>query len=190
MLMIDGKRVLTSTAICLVDPSIIPQLAVDRIDVLADGASATYGADAVAGVINIILKRGYDGAISQFRVGQSTSYGGLLGNGGLNSSARSGTAAMSVTYEYYQHIKGARTREPILHLRLFALGAGQQNTDHQRQSRYRVCGQTNSTGGHAGRIRCQHRDDLQQLLLDSERTKWQGADMGPDSGQSGRWERI
>jgi len=35
----------------------------DRIDILADGASATYGSDAIAGVINIILKRGFDGAI-------------------------------------------------------------------------------------------------------------------------------
>ena len=49
MLMVDGKRVpFTSTALCLVDPSMIPQLALDRLDVLADGASATYGADAVA----------------------------------------------------------------------------------------------------------------------------------------------
>src|SRR5258708_3650743 len=48
-----------------IDPSIIPSLAVDRIDILADGASATYGSDAIAGVINIILKRGFDGAITQ-----------------------------------------------------------------------------------------------------------------------------
>ena len=47
--MIDGKRVpFTSTALCLVDPSLIPQLAIDHIDVLADGASATYGSDAIA----------------------------------------------------------------------------------------------------------------------------------------------
>lgn len=49
------------------DPSIIPALAIDRIDVLANGASATYGSDAVSGVMNIILKRGYEGAITQLR---------------------------------------------------------------------------------------------------------------------------
>ncbi len=49
------------------DPSIIPALALDRIDILVDGASATYGSDAVTGVINIILKRGYDGAVTQLR---------------------------------------------------------------------------------------------------------------------------
>ncbi|HEX5279830.1 MAG TPA: TonB-dependent receptor plug domain-containing protein [Micropepsaceae bacterium] len=49
------------------DPSIIPTLALDRIDILVDGASATYGSDAVTGVINIILKRGYDGAVTQLQ---------------------------------------------------------------------------------------------------------------------------
>ena len=47
------------------DPSIIPSLALDRVDVLANGASATYGSQAVAGVVNVILKRGYDGAMLQ-----------------------------------------------------------------------------------------------------------------------------
>ena len=50
-----------------VDPSIIPALSMDHIDVLVDGASATYGSDAVGGVINIILKRNMDGAITQAR---------------------------------------------------------------------------------------------------------------------------
>ena len=49
------------------DPSIIPALALDRLDILVDGASATYGSDAVTGVINIILKRGYEGAVTQLR---------------------------------------------------------------------------------------------------------------------------
>ena len=51
------------------DPSIIPAIALDRVDVLADGASATYGSDAVSGVVNVILRRGFDGAVSQVRVG-------------------------------------------------------------------------------------------------------------------------
>ena len=106
MLMIDGKRVpFTSTALCLVDPSLIPQLAVDRIDVLADGASATYGADAVAGVINIVLKRGYNGAITQFRVGQSTSYGGLSVMGSQLFGKTWDGGDVTVTYEYYHDAK-------------------------------------------------------------------------------------
>jgi outer membrane receptor protein involved in Fe transport len=68
LLMIDGKRYpLQGYDLDNIDPSFIPQLAVQRIDVLTAGASATYGADAIAGVINVILRRGYDGAQSYVR---------------------------------------------------------------------------------------------------------------------------
>ena len=60
LLLVDGVRVpIQGRGLCALDPSIIPQLALDRVDVLADGASATYGSDAVAGVINLVLRRGY-----------------------------------------------------------------------------------------------------------------------------------
>ncbi|HEY4264321.1 MAG TPA: TonB-dependent receptor [Micropepsaceae bacterium] len=60
-----------------VNPSIIPQIALERIDVLSAGASAVYGSDATAGVINLILKRGYDGAMTQASVTSSPSTGYL-----------------------------------------------------------------------------------------------------------------
>src|SRR5882672_4035356 len=67
LMMIDGIRFPPQAdGICSIDPSIIPALALDHVDVLADGASATYGSDAISGVINVILKRNFDGAISQF----------------------------------------------------------------------------------------------------------------------------
>ncbi|MCX7586321.1 TonB-dependent receptor [Phenylobacterium sp. 58.2.17] len=53
----------------LADVSSIPTAAVERIDVLLDGASALYGADAVAGVVNIILRNDFDGAETRARVG-------------------------------------------------------------------------------------------------------------------------
>ncbi len=68
LMMIDGIRFPgQGNGVCATDPSIIPSIALDRIDVLADGASATYGSDAVSGVINIVLKRAFDGAITQLR---------------------------------------------------------------------------------------------------------------------------
>src|SRR5947208_180163 len=68
LLMVDGLRVPPMTnQVAILDASIIPSLALDRIDVLVDGASATYGSDAITGVINIVLKRGYDGAVTQLR---------------------------------------------------------------------------------------------------------------------------
>ena len=77
LLMVDGVRFPPQAdGLCIIDPSIIPALALDRLDVLADGASATYGSDAIAGVINVVLKRGYDGALTLFHV-QAPDAGGL-----------------------------------------------------------------------------------------------------------------
>src|SRR5688572_20970551 len=64
LMMIDGMRYPSQSAdLCQVDPSIIPTAAIERIDLLLDGASATYGSDAIGGVINVILKRNFDGAM-------------------------------------------------------------------------------------------------------------------------------
>ena len=54
--LLDGKRVTDSNL-----NNLIPQIAIRRIDILKDGASALYGSDAVAGVINIIPKKEYEG---------------------------------------------------------------------------------------------------------------------------------
>jgi iron complex outermembrane recepter protein len=57
------------------DISLIPLSVVDHIEVLADGASAIYGADAVAGVVNIITRKGFTGAETTVRYGGSTEGG-------------------------------------------------------------------------------------------------------------------
>src|SRR6202158_5510595 len=76
LLMIDGMRFPPQAdGICAIDPSIIPSLALSRIDILADGASATYGSDAIAGVIHVVLKRGFDGAVTSLHI-QQPSKGG------------------------------------------------------------------------------------------------------------------
>jgi iron complex outermembrane recepter protein len=59
-----------------VDISLIPLSAIERIEVLADGASALYGADAVAGVVNIILRKDFEGAESSVRYAAPTQGGG------------------------------------------------------------------------------------------------------------------
>lgn len=53
------------------DVSLIPTLAIQRVEVLADGASALYGSDAVAGVVNFILRDRYEGASVQVRYGDA-----------------------------------------------------------------------------------------------------------------------
>jgi len=69
-----------------VDLDLIPASAVDHIEVLSDGASAQYGSDAVAGVINVILKKGADGGSGSLTYGQ---YADSAGSGTLNYKGES-----------------------------------------------------------------------------------------------------
>ena len=59
LVIIDGHRVTSNSR--SIDPSVLPSLGVERIEVVADGASAIYGSDAVAGVVNVIPRRSLDG---------------------------------------------------------------------------------------------------------------------------------
>src|SRR3569833_3106742 len=56
------------------DPNIIPSLALERIEVLADGASSVYGSDAVAGVVNFITRRNYEGLQLDAQGGKASDY--------------------------------------------------------------------------------------------------------------------
>ena len=70
LVLIDGKRVSaggTLTDSTTVDINHIPVAAIERIEVLKDGASAIYGSDAIGGVINFILRKDYKG-------GEATAY--------------------------------------------------------------------------------------------------------------------
>ena len=67
----------------LADPNIIAPLALERVEVLADGASSVYGSDAVAGVVNFITRRNVEGVEATLQTGIADSYGtvnaGILG---------------------------------------------------------------------------------------------------------------
>src|SRR5512132_4268528 len=63
LVLINGRRVVPGGlgASAAVDLNTIPTEAVERVEVLKDGASAVYGSDAIAGVVNIITRRNYNG---------------------------------------------------------------------------------------------------------------------------------
>jgi len=68
LVLVNGRRQANGgTAGNFVDISSIPLSAVDRIEILTDGASALYGSDAVGGVVNIILRKDYQGFESKLR---------------------------------------------------------------------------------------------------------------------------
>ncbi len=59
LILLDGRRVNPSTAGGIVDVSILPEELVQRVDIVTGGASAAYGSDAVAGVVNFVLDTRY-----------------------------------------------------------------------------------------------------------------------------------
>ena len=82
LVLIDGRRVASYAQSddgqrSFVDLNTIPVSAVDRIEVLKDGASSLYGADAIAGVVNVILKHDFTGADASAEIGNSQQGGGF-----------------------------------------------------------------------------------------------------------------
>jgi outer membrane receptor protein involved in Fe transport len=74
LVLLNGHRMAPSgISAAFVDVSSIPLAAVEKIEILTDGSSALYGSDAVGGVVNIILKRDYEGAETHAQVGSVTS---------------------------------------------------------------------------------------------------------------------
>ena len=80
LVLVNGKRRHTSAVVNVngslgrgsapVDLNAIPLAAIDHIEVLRDGAAAQYGSDAIAGVVNIILKKGADGGEAEIQYGE------------------------------------------------------------------------------------------------------------------------
>jgi len=73
--LVNGHRLADDTINGAVDISLIPLAAIERVEVVTDGASAAYGSDAVAGVVNIILKKDYNGSQTSI-LGAGTAQGG------------------------------------------------------------------------------------------------------------------
>ncbi len=73
--LIDGRRAVpTGTTADAVDPTNIPTLMLQNIAIVPDGSSATYGSDAIAGVVNLILRRNVEGVEASARGGWADSY--------------------------------------------------------------------------------------------------------------------
>jgi iron complex outermembrane receptor protein len=93
----DGQR-------SFVDLNTIPVNAIERIDVLKDGASSLYGADAIAGVVNVIMKPNFKGAEGTLDIGTSQHGGGftrrvtgIFGGGDMQKDGHNGY--ISVEYQ-------------------------------------------------------------------------------------------
>lgn len=77
LVLIDGRRAPYAPSTGQnADLNTIPLAAVERIEILSDGASALYGSDAIGGVVNIILRKDYEGAEFRYGRGQTKIQGG------------------------------------------------------------------------------------------------------------------
>lgn len=76
LVLINSQRRAGAVQGRVVDVSAIPISLIDRVDIVSGGHSAVYGSDAVAGVVNLILRRSFDGAQAQVRYGDASGAGG------------------------------------------------------------------------------------------------------------------
>jgi iron complex outermembrane receptor protein len=119
LVLINGKRRHTTALVHVngtmgrgstgADLNAIPVSAIERIEILRDGAAAQYGSDAIAGVINIVLKSGASDATLSLRggttmtdqgVGDPTTKDGELLDAGLNKGFKLGRGWVNITAEY------------------------------------------------------------------------------------------
>lgn len=99
LVLIDGHRAVGDSPLLNVpDPSSIPPSAIDHIEVLADGGSAIYGSDAVSGVINIILKKNFNGADTTASYGSASPYHQASVGQMFGKTWTTGSALLAATY--------------------------------------------------------------------------------------------
>jgi iron complex outermembrane recepter protein len=105
LILLDGRRVAPyptgNRRVVFVDLNTIPESAIQSIEILKDGASTTYGADAVAGVVNIKRWHDYRGAEAKFEYGNTTDKDSGTINTALTFGVGDGKTNVSGTVNYY-----------------------------------------------------------------------------------------
>lgn len=124
LVLINGKRKNQSALVYIndtpgkgevgVDLKSIPAAAVERVEVLRDGASAQYGSDAIAGVINMVLKEGYEYSTVNLDGGVTTEGDGFNIGANVNTGVKVGDKGgfLNLTAGYYHQDTTNRAGEP------------------------------------------------------------------------------
>lgn len=99
LLLLDGRRIAPNgTASAFGDPNQIPDIALERVEVVTDGASAVYGSDAVAGVVNLIVRKRYDGVLTNARFITNGNY--RTWQAGLLAGTQWDGGSVVIAYQY------------------------------------------------------------------------------------------
>ncbi len=113
LVLINGRRSAPISVSSAVDISTIPVAAIERVEVLKDGASAIYGSDAVAGVVNFILRKDFQGTEVSATLGTPTRAGGgqetrlSVFSGFGNFDSQGASATVSASHQHVKSILGA-----------------------------------------------------------------------------------
>ncbi|MEO6339960.1 MAG: TonB-dependent receptor [Caulobacteraceae bacterium] len=109
LVLLDGRRAQPANAALFVDLNSLPSAAIEGVEVITGGASATYGADAISGVVNFKLKRNFQGmevdaqyGISQHGDGNEPAISALIGG---NFADNKGNAMFGVSWTQRSEIK-------------------------------------------------------------------------------------
>ncbi len=115
LVLVDGKRRHNSSFIYIdgfadgaipVDLDLIPSSLIDHVEVLRDGAAAQYGSDAIAGVVNIVLKSTDRGGAASSEIGQTEAGDGFVVQAGGEKSGKlgpNGFLDLSIDYRHQDH---------------------------------------------------------------------------------------
>jgi outer membrane receptor protein involved in Fe transport len=144
LILVNGRRMSPSgRSARYTDISGIPVAAIEQVEVLTDGASAIYGSDAIAGVINFVLRHDYEGAETRIRYGtdDSRNTSEMLAAQALGASWDTGNALLA--YEYYKHDNLANTdRAFAATADLRSFGGDDRRTPGGNPANVRAGGQT------------------------------------------------
>jgi len=113
LVLVNGRRVAGSGLMGdFADVSTLPTASVDRVEILLDGASALYGSDAVGGVVNVILRKDFDGAETRLRVGGATAGGAFERQFAQTFGSTWNSGHAIVSYEHWQRDRVASADRP------------------------------------------------------------------------------
>ncbi len=111
LVLVDGRRPQPANAQLVVDINSIPTAAIESVEIISGGASAVYGADAMGGVTNFIMKKNFQGLslnaqtmVTEQGGGQETSASALVGG---NFADDRGNAMLGITYTHRDALMAA-----------------------------------------------------------------------------------
>jgi iron complex outermembrane receptor protein len=104
LVLIDGKRPVPANAVMVADVNAIPSAMLERVEIISGGASAVYGADAIGGVTNFILRKNFQGLEFDVQRGETAAGDGAETrvSGVLGTDFEGGRGNITVAVEHYK----------------------------------------------------------------------------------------